>query len=65
MSARAAAVRSNRPRGIYVPAADAPLHLAQGWRLLDDCPPAPGANLSRFFARDEVLLLPPSREEAA
>jgi hypothetical protein len=57
---REQAIRANRPRGVYFPTSEAPLHLAQGWRLLDDCPPAPGAP-----HRDEVLLLPPRSEKAA
>ena len=45
---RATIIYNNRPRGIYVPTAEVPLHLANGWRLLDDCP-----------GIDEVLLAPP------
>jgi len=47
-SDRIALIRRNRPRGIYMPVADVPAHLANGWKLLDDCPGA-----------EEVLLLPP------
>lgn len=50
-SARMAIVRAHRPRGIYVPALDVPLHLANGWKLLDDCP-----------GGEDVLLAPPVRE---
>lgn len=51
---RAAIIYNNRPRGIYVPTAEVPMHLANGWRLLDDCP-----------GIDEVLLAPPVRQEEA
>jgi hypothetical protein len=61
MTARATIVRAHRPRGVYVPTAEASLALANGWTLLDDCPAVPGAH---FFDRDEVLLLPPQGEEA-
>jgi hypothetical protein len=37
-----------RPRGFYVPSQEAPIYLANGWRLLDDCPGC-----------DRVLLQPP------
>jgi hypothetical protein len=57
---RAEAVAANRPRGIYMPTAEASAYLAIGWQLLDDCPPAPGAP-----HRDEVLLRPPPQEEVA
>ncbi len=45
---RSALVRRNRPRGIYTPIAEVSAHLANGWRLLDDCPGC-----------DEALLAPP------
>lgn len=63
MSDRAAFVRANRPRGHYVPSAEASLLLEQGWALLDDCPPPFGV---KGPIADEVLLLlpPPRREEA-
>jgi hypothetical protein len=59
---RRAIIAAHRPRGVYVPTAEASLYLAGGWSLLDDCPAAPGAP-----QRDEVLLLPPAceREGAA
>lgn len=52
-SSRVELVRAHRPRGIYVPPDDVPLHLANGWKLLDDCP----------FG-DDVLLAPPLLEFA-
>lgn len=45
---RAAAVRRSRPRGVYVPPEEVPALLANGWRVLDDCP-----------GHDEALLAPP------
>jgi hypothetical protein len=54
----AAAVRRNRPRGIYLPTAEASRALANGFALFDDCPPLSGAK----YHRDEVLLLPPQGE---
>lgn len=45
---RSELIRAHRPRGIYVPPDDVPLHFANGWKLLDDCP----------FG-DDVLLAPP------
>lgn len=61
MSDRAAIIRSNRPRGVYVPVDEAQGYLHAGWALLDECLPIPGAP-----HRDEVLLLPPDqRAESA
>lgn len=52
---RAAIVRHNRPRGIYVPISEAQAYIElAGWHVLDDCP-----------GRDEVLLLPPDHERDA
>jgi hypothetical protein len=48
-SERAAIIHRNRPRGIYIPTDDVSAHLANGWKLLDDCP-----------GYDEVLLAPPA-----
>lgn len=47
--------RLHRPRGVYVPADDVPLHLANGWKLMDDCP----------GGRDVLLAPPPTERKDA
>jgi hypothetical protein len=37
-SERSTLIRRNRPRGIYTPIEEVSAHLANGWRLMDDCP---------------------------
>jgi hypothetical protein len=55
MSERSTLIRRNRPRGIYVPTAEAQPYIElAGWTVLDDCP-----------GYDEVLLAPPARAEEA
>jgi hypothetical protein len=51
---RCALIRRNRPRGHHVPTEEVSAHLANGWRVLDDCP-----------GYDEVLLAPPERRGEA
>lgn len=58
MTTRADMVRRNRPRGLYVPTAEAQTLLHCGWELVDDCPPPLGVKAAGL--RDEVLLAPPA-----
>lgn len=52
---RTIAVALARPRGVYMPVDEVEACLANGWRVLDDCP-----------GSDEVLMAPPpALEEAA
>lgn len=46
--------RPPRERGVYVPIDDVSMHLANGWRVLDD-----------LAGADEVLLAPPAPWKAA
>lgn len=46
--------RPPRDRGVYIPIEDVSMHLANGWRVLDD-----------LAGTHEVLMAPPAREVAA
>lgn len=49
---RSESIRPNRPRGFYIPTDEVSAHLANGWRVMDDCPGC-----------DECLLAPPQVRE--
>lgn len=57
MSARTRVIQRNRPRGVYVPLAEAQMLLHLGWELVDDCPTPDGVMAAPC---DEVLLAPPA-----